>query len=125
VKYVAAIVLVVHGFAHLVGLVGAYGWSKDVPHRTTVLAGRVDLGEFGIRAVGGLWAVVAIAFATAGLGILLRATWTPGSLWCTTLASLALCAISLPEAKIGLVIDILILAAWMAVTSLHLLGETR
>jgi hypothetical protein len=124
VKYGAAIFLVLHGFAHLVGLVGAFGWSKDVPHRTTVLAGRADLGELGIRAVGGLWAAVALLFATTALGILMRATWISPLLLATTMVSLVLCAISLPEAKIGLVIDIVILAAWMAVTRLHLLGET-
>jgi nicotinamide riboside transporter PnuC len=125
VKYLAAIVLVLHGFAHLVGLVGAFGWSQGVPHRTTVLAGRADLGEFGIRVVGTLWAVVALAFAATALGIVSRATWTSPLLLATTLASLALCAIRLPEAKIGLVIDIVIIAVWIGVTRLNLPGHPR
>jgi hypothetical protein len=63
--------------------------------------------------------------ALAALGILLRATWTQPLLLATTIASLALCAISLPEAKIGLVLDVAILATWLVVSRPHLLGESR
>jgi hypothetical protein len=58
--------------------------------------------------------VVAIAFAASAIGILSRATWTSPVLLCTTLGSLALCAVTLPDAKIGLVLDILILAGMVA-----------
>jgi hypothetical protein len=122
-KYAAAIFLAVHGFAHLVGFVGAFGLSKDVPHSTTILGGRADLGEQGIRTMGSLWAVVALAFAATAIGILLRANWTLPVLLCTTLASLALCAVTLPDAKIGLVLDILILAALMTASRLSILKE--
>jgi hypothetical protein len=121
IRYGAAIFLVLHGFAHLVGFVGAFGLSKDVPHRTTILGGRADLGEHGTRAIGSLWAVVAIAFAASAIGILSRATWTSPVLLCTTLASLALCAVTLPDAKIGLVLDILVLAALVAASRLSTL----
>ena len=121
-KVLAAIFLVLHGFAHLVGFVGAFGLGKGVPHQTTVLAGKVDLGEPGIRAVGALWALVALAFAAAAFGLFFGATWTSPFLLATTLASLALCAIHVPEAKIGLVIDVFILLAWIAVVPLRVLG---
>jgi hypothetical protein len=70
-----AILLFVHGFAHLVGFVVSWRIAtlKKMPHRTTLLAGSVDIGELGIPAVGLLWLLAGLSFAVSSLGVILRA----------------------------------------------------
>jgi len=47
VRFMMGAFLLAHGFAHLVGLAGAWQLNAGVPHKTTLLAGRIDLGEDG------------------------------------------------------------------------------
>lgn len=70
-----AIVMVLHGAAHLVGFAESWQLSmtESVPHKTTVLSGRVDLGTAGIRAAGLLWLLAALAFGLASAGAVMSA----------------------------------------------------
>ena len=49
--------LVAHGVAHLVGF--AVPWklvsTAEVPYRTTILGGMIDIGDTGARALGVVW----------------------------------------------------------------------
>src|SRR5829696_5581074 len=94
-----AILMALHGVAHLVGFSGAWSLAPEgVPYKTTVLAGHVDLGDVGIRAVGLLWLAAAAAFLFAGLAAV----------------SLRLSATEWPEARIGVAINALIITALIA-----------
>lgn len=108
-----SILAALHGIAHLVGF--AVPWrlvdSPDAPYTTTVLGGRLDLGAAGIRAVGILWLLVAAAFVlSAALALTNRAFWLPTMLAVTTI-SLMLTLVNLPASRIGVPINIAILAA--------------
>ena len=48
-----AILMALHGIAHVVGFLAPWQLTEGMPYKTTVLAGRWDLGATGIRAVGG------------------------------------------------------------------------
>ena len=108
-RIITAIVLFVHGFAHLVGFVGPWRLSKSIPYKTTILAGRFDLGDAGIKAIGVVWLLMALVFAVAGAGALLHARWWP--LFTVVIAGLStlLCIIGLPDAKIGVPVNLAIL----------------
>jgi hypothetical protein len=107
--------MILHGIAHLVGFAGAWHVG-ELPYKTTVLAGRVDLGDAGIRATGVLWLAAAVAFVIVGAGTALNYGWWARATLYVTLASLALTMIEFPEAKIGLVVNLAILAVLFATT---------
>jgi hypothetical protein len=76
-----------------------------MPFKTTLLAGRVNVGEAGIRMVGVLWLLTAAAMVAAALGIAFQARWAGPVVLPVLGVSLALCAVELPQARIGLVLN--------------------
>jgi hypothetical protein len=110
-----AIVLALHGFAHVVGFAGSFGLAESIPYKTTVLGGTVDLGDGGIRAFGILWLIAAAAFLVASAAAMTNQEWWTKAVLVAAVGSLLLGMMALPEARIGVAIDLLILgavAAW-------------
>ncbi len=113
-----SLLLALHGIAHLVGFVVPWRLvqSEELPYDTTILAGRLDLGSTGIRAYGVLWLVAAVAFVAAAAGCwTARGGWMPFTV-AVAAASLLLSILSLPEARIGIPVNLVILA-WIYVGS--------
>lgn len=104
--------LLLHGFAHVVGF--AVPWrlvrEEQLPHKTTILAGRVDVGDTGIRVVGLLWLAAALAFAATGLAVIVSRPWAVGAVTWVAGASLVLSLLGWPDARIGVVVNAAILA---------------
>lgn len=108
--YIAfAILLFLHGFAHLVGFVGPWGVANSVTPQGTLLAGRISTGMIGMRIVGVLWLGGSLAFTLAAIGVLRHATWWPAFTFGAAVASLLLCILNLPQAKLGIPINIVII----------------
>jgi hypothetical protein len=109
---VPALLLLAHGVAHLVGFFSAFRLSPagKMSHVTTVFDGRIEVGERGIRAIGLLWLVVAAAFAAVAMLLVLRVAWWPELSLVVALASLALCITGWPRAKIGVFVDLVVIA---------------
>ena len=111
-RFLFAALLAAHGVAHLVGFLGSWGWlaSAQVPHRTTILLGRVDLGEVGIRLFGVLWLLLAIGFVLGGLGV--AASQTGVARWLMAMAAISLmaCVLAWPDARIGVAVNAAVLA---------------
>jgi hypothetical protein len=115
--WAAALVLALHGLVHLMGttVYMKLGELEGMPYKTTLLDGRWDLGDGGIRVVGVLWAVAAAAFVAAAAGWLGGwDAWRPVLLG-ATLLSLALCALDATRAPVGIAVNLAILVAlWLA-----------
>lgn len=127
-KILFALFLALHGVAHLVGFAVPWGLvdSAQTPHKTTVLAGAVDLGETGIRVFGVIWLLLAIAFLVGAWAVATTQPWVVRWLWVITVASLVASTVSWPEARIGVVIDlalIVLLAASTRVAWLSFVGS--
>lgn len=107
-----AIFMILHGIAHLPGFVVPWRIAtfKDTPYKTTLLSGRLDVGDTGIRIIGVLWLAVAIAFVVAGIAMIAGTQWWGVTAICVALVSLVLSLLSLPEARIGVAVNIAILA---------------
>jgi hypothetical protein len=77
-RILLAALLALHGIVHLVRFIGS--WQRDssggIPYKTTVLAGHVNVGDAGVRALGILWLVMAIAFVVTAAGTALGMQWT-------------------------------------------------
>jgi hypothetical protein len=112
-----AVLMALHGVAHLVGFVGSWqlaGPDSNIPYKTTILAGRLDLGGPGVRAMGVFWLVTAIAFMLTSVGALTTHPWWIVAALGVTLFSLTLCIVGLPETRIGIAVNLLILAMLLA-----------
>lgn len=107
-----AVFLILHGIAHGVGF--AVPWGLVEPEEgtagTTILSGRVDLGAAGIKVWGVFWLVLGLAFVAAGLGVLGDRPWWVSTTVAVASASLVASLFSLPEARIGVVLNVLVLA---------------
>ena len=114
-RIVLAILMMLHAVAHLVSVVEAWQLIPDgFPYKTTVFAGRVDLGDVGIRAVGLVWLFVAIGFLLAAIGAVAgSAWWVPVALGIAA-SSLLLSFAELPDARTGVVINLAIIALVIA-----------
>ncbi len=68
---IAAIVLAAHGAIHVIGFVVPWQLASvdGFPYRTTVLAGLIDVGPVGIRAIGAAWLLIAAGFVLAGVAV--------------------------------------------------------
>jgi hypothetical protein len=113
VTIVLALLLLAHGFAHLVGFVGPWKIGTPDPKRpytTRLLAGRLDVGDTGIRVVGILWLVGAAAFGVLALAVLTSAPWwQPATIWIASY-SLVLAILGLPGSWAGIGVNTLLLA---------------
>lgn len=110
-----ALFIALHAIAHLVGFAGAWRLSapEGVPYRTTVLGGRLDLGDTGIRAVGILWLLASLAFIIIATGVMTNASWWMTAMIGVSLASLGLCLLEWPQARIGAIINVGLIAIVM------------
>ena len=112
-RVVFPIAMLVHGLAHLPGLVTAWRLRPlpDFPYHTVLLRGRLDVGDAGMRVVGALWLIAAIGFGVAATGAVVGdPRWVPVAL-VTTLLSSALCLLEWPFARVGLWVNLAILSA--------------
>lgn len=113
-RILLALVLFAHGVAHLPGFVVSWRLASfaELPYRTTVFAGRLDLGDAGIRAMGLMWLALAVAFVVAAGGLLLEAPWWRIVARAAIAVSLLVCMAALPETRIGVLANVA-LAAWL------------
>jgi len=114
VSIAVAIALFAHGFAHIVGFVGPWRLSEKIPYRTTILAGRVDLGKVGIRILGVLWLALALDFALVAWGAAAHMLWWQNGALITASGSLLLCLIDWPDTRIGALVNVAIIAVLLA-----------
>lgn len=115
IRFALAALLIAHGVAHIVGFVVPWRLveTPEVPYRTTVLAGMIDLGDAGIRAVGIIWLLTALGFVLLGSAVLagfsVRA-W----MFALLVFSLVLCIAGWPDARIGVAVNVVLLGVLLA-----------
>jgi hypothetical protein len=109
---VIGLFFIAYGIAHLVGFVTPWRLMtiEDMPYKTTLLSGALDVGDVGIRLMGILWLIAALAFAAAGFGLIfVQSWWQPLTLY-ASIYSLVLSVLGWPDSRFGVLINILILA---------------
>ncbi len=107
-----ALIFFGHGFAHLPGFLAYWKLAdfKEMPYKTTVLAGKFDVGDVGIRVFGFLWLIAALAFLASSISVGLRLSWWQSAALVTSTFSLVLCIIGLPDTRFGLFVNIVLIA---------------
>lgn len=110
-RFALAAIFAVHGFAHLVGFIVPWRWVdlKEMPYKTTLLAGRIDVGPVGIRAVSILWLLAGLAFFVMAVAAVLVLPWWLATSSVVSAGSLVLCILGWPDSRIGAFINLGIL----------------
>ena len=111
-RIVLSVLLLLHGIAHLPGFLASWRLMEveNVPYGTSIVGGAVDVGDSGIRIVGVLWLLVALACVVAGIAGLRGTSGWPTLALSAVTFSVLLCIIGWPAARIGLVVDVALLA---------------
>lgn len=112
-RSVLALVLLVHGVAHLPGFLSAWRLATlpELPYRTTVLAGHLDVGDGGARLVGLGWLLAAVACWSAAATLVVAPERALPVVLCAVGASLVLSVLGWPEARLGLLVNVVLLGA--------------
>lgn len=117
-KLLLAALFAMHGIAHLVGFLVFWRLfdAPELPYRTTILSGSIDLTDWGIRLYGAIWLILALAFGASAVAVVAEwAGWQRAVLALSAL-SLAMCAAGWPETRMGLLVNLGILA-WLLTRS--------
>ena len=110
--YSSVVFLVLHGLIHLMGttVYMKLGRVEGLAYKTTVLGGRLDLGEGGIAVVGALWLLAALGFVAAAAALVAGFGWGAALLVGVTLLSLLLTVLDWNAAFVGAIFNLVILA---------------
>jgi hypothetical protein len=110
-RIVLAVLLLAHGIAHLPGFLVSWRLRSfaEMPYRTTILGGSVDIGDGGIKTIGLAWLVASVLFVVAMGATLTRAAWGQPVVCAAAGLSTLLCVVGWPDARLGLVANAVIL----------------
>jgi hypothetical protein len=119
----AGVMLVLHGLIHLMGTTVYAGWGEveGLPYKTTLLGGRWEVGEKGMRLFGELWLIPFVGFCILGAALAFNGPVSTAALALTAATSLVLTVLDWNRAFAGAAVDAAILVAlataprWMAV----------
>ncbi len=111
VRYLAALIVGVHGLIHLMGFIAYFPFANiaELPYKTTQMNGRLKLGRGGTRAISLLWLLAAIGFVLSVGGMLADQGWWQIVMGVSALLSLVISALDWSVAFRGTLIDIAIL----------------
>jgi hypothetical protein len=79
-----------------------------------VLANSIDVGTVGTRLLGTAWLLVALLFAALATMIALRHPAWPHLLPVAVVLSAVMCTLGLPEARIGLTVNVVMAVGLVA-----------
>jgi hypothetical protein len=110
-RVAAALVLFAHGFAHLVGFVVPWRLAAlpEMPYKTTIFGGRVNVGDSAIKSLGVVWLLLAVAFVASAVGLLLHGSWWLPFTIVVAVLSLVMCAVGWPDSKIGAPVNLAVI----------------
>jgi hypothetical protein len=116
-----ALALLAHGLAHLVGFLTPWSMvprqrsTAPVPNSTVILGGRVRLGSVASRGLSVVWLSLAAGFVAVARGFWQQSAWSLGAVIAVCMVSLVVTLMWWPTARIGVAINLALLAGLLAV----------
>lgn len=109
--FIAAALVILHGLVHLMGFLAYWPLREvaDLPYKTTLLGGRLDVGPAGMRLFSVFWLVAAVGFVIAAVGLVAGKEWWLPLMAVAVLLSLVICILDWQNAFRGAIIDLVIL----------------
>ena len=110
-RIIFSIFLFLHGIAHLVGFLVPWQIVKmdDMPYKTTLFLDKINIGDIGIRIIGIIWLLIALAFCYAGWITFYRMDYCLTCTLTVTIISLVFCIVAIPDSHIGIYINIILI----------------
>ncbi len=110
-KIIIAIFIFMHGIGYLVGFVVPWKIAQleEMRYKTSLLNGSLGIGDTGIRIIGILWLMTAIAFFVSVYFIFTHSPFWLVFTIIITLVSMTLCILGWPDSKIGIFVNFFIL----------------
>jgi hypothetical protein len=105
-----------HGFAHLAFYRGGDSHQRINPSRFTLLSGKLRPGRGAFILYRWSWPLVTGAYWVSALGYLTERPWAVPLALGATLVSILSCIFGLPETRIGIFLNLLLLAMLTSVT---------
>jgi hypothetical protein len=104
--------LALHGAIHVLGVAVAWRWVEPdgLPNAREIIGG-VEVGDGGMRLLGVIWLLSAVAFLVAAGEVLDRREWAASATAAAATTSAVICLLQIDFAWRGLVIDLLLLFA--------------
>ena len=112
-----AILMALHGAAHSVE-----AWRKtpkDAPSGRDVFAGHAGVRSAAIRLVDAAWLATGFAFVVVAIAMVFAPSWWSSLGLIVTFGSLLLCIGRLPNARMGIVLNVVIIACLTALRWQH------
>jgi hypothetical protein len=113
-RIAVAVLMLVHAVAHLPGFLVSWQLATfaELPYKTTLLAGRLPVGDRGMQVVGVVWLLLALGFAASSLGALARLPWWTVVASVATTVSFVLCVLAWPDTRFGVAVNVA-LGVWL------------
>lgn len=118
-QIIVGILMALHGVAHIPGFVVSWRLAdlQGMPYHTSLFGGRLQVGDAGMRVVGILWLVAALAFVAVGIAAFFDRSWWMTAGLAVVVLSLALCATEIRAARVGVVVNAVLLGLLLALRS--------
>lgn len=120
--FIAIGIVVMHGLIHLMGFVAYWplGEIAELPYKTTLLNGRFQLSQTGMRLFSVLWLLAAVGFVGSAISLLTKQPlWLP-LMFAAVLVSVAITALDWGNAFRGTIISLVILVPLLLVWGLRI-----
>ncbi|MFZ0548777.1 MAG: DUF6544 family protein [Candidatus Promineifilaceae bacterium] len=118
-------IVMIHGLIHLLGFMAYWPLIEiaELSYKTTLLGGRWDIGQVGMRLFSVLWLVAGIGLVGALIGIIFGRDWWLPVMGAAVLLSLVICLLDWDNAWRGAVLDLVALVPLLFVRGLQIQPE--
>lgn len=122
IVYFAAIGLVaIHGLIHLMGFVAYWPLAEiaELPYKTAVLGGRLNLGQTGMRLFSLFWLLAAVGLVGSAIGLAAGRAWWLPVMAAAVVVSLVVTALDWSNAFRGTLISLVLLVPLLLAAGLR------
>lgn len=119
--FVAVGLIAIHGLIHLMGFVAYWPLAEiaELPYKTAVLGGRLELGQTGMRLFSLFWLLAAVGLAGSAIGLAAGQRWWLPVMLAATVVSLVVTALDWNNAFRGTLISLVLLVPLLLAAGLR------
>lgn len=120
--FVAIAIVVIHGLIHLLGFVAYWplGEIAELPYKTTLLGGRFNVGQTGMRLFSVLWLLAVVALVGSAISLVTGHSWWLPLMFLATVISLVITVLDWSNAFRGALLSLVMLVPLLLIAGLRM-----